>query len=305
MAKRLTPVVPIRLTGPGLFTGQEASLTISGTMGREGLWFEREDLEGRNRCRATTEALSLAPIHPAFAAMPPRSTTLQTTSGALVGTVEHILSALEGMGITDAMLELDAPEVPFSDGSALRFAEMLEFTDPSEEGPLDILCLPHSVEVVDERDPTARIVGTPRAAPGRSFRYDLDYTGLTGPLGRDAAALGRQSASWDGATETYLSQVAPARTFCLQGEYDALRGAGLLAGTPNDSAIVFGPSGPVNTALRFPDEPARHKLLDLIGDLALIGARVQMDVHATKSGHALSHRFARAVRALVVKPLES
>lgn len=280
--------------GTGLFTGGESRLTLS-SKGKPGLWFQRVDLPGEPRVRASIDALSSLPVHPAFASMPPRSTNLQTARADLIGTVEHVLSALEGMGITDATLELDAPEVPFMDGSALDFAGAIEFTDPSDEGPLDMPALPHTIEVRDPRDPDAWIVATPRAASGRSYRYDLDYTTLTGPLAADAASLGRQSAIWDGTPEHYLEQVAPARTYCLKSEADAMRAAGLLTHLTEQSALVIGPDGPIENTYRFPDEPARHKLLDLIGDLALVGTPVQMDVHAHRAGHALNHRLAREI----------
>ncbi|MEZ6234890.1 MAG: UDP-3-O-acyl-N-acetylglucosamine deacetylase [Phycisphaerales bacterium] len=300
--RRLAPLVPIRMTGPGLFTGRVANLTISGPMGREGLWFQREDLEVDPRVRATADALSDEPLHPAFASLPARCTTLRAAPGVLFGTVEHILSALDALGITDALVEFSEAETPILDGCAQRFVDMLAFSEPVEKGPLEVRTLPHSVEVVDARDPSARIVASPRASAGRSYRYDLDYSGLGSGIGSGGAAAERprpsrpRAAAWDGTPEQYADQVAPARTFCLRSEYDAMRAAGMLDGIPEDAAVVFGADGPVNTELRFANEASRHKLLDLIGDLALIGERVQMDVHAVRSGHALNQRLARAVR---------
>lgn len=301
--RRLEPVVPMQFRGTGLFTAAPSRLTLCAP-GKPGLWFARADLPGEPRCPATIDSLSHLPVHPAFVAMPARTTNLQTARGDLIATVEHILSALDGMGITDALLELDAPEVPFMDCSALTFAQMVEHTDPSDEGPLEVATLSRVIEVRDERDPDVWIRATPRATPGRSFRYDLDYTRLggqlAGPLAADAAGLGQQSATWDGTPEAYLEEIAPARTFCLKAEAHALRHAGLLAHLTDQDALVIGPAGPINNEYRVPDEPARHKLLDLVGDLALIGRRVQMDVHARRSGHALNHAMARAIRDAIV-----
>lgn len=297
-ARRLEPVVPMQFRGHALFTGRPTRLTLCGP-GKPGLWFSRADVAGEPRCPATVESLSTKAIHPAFAAMPPRSTTLQTPKGDLIGTVEHILSALDAMGITDALLELEGDEVPLMDASALDFAGAIEHTDPSDQGPLTVHTLPSTIEVRDERDPDAWVRATPRAVPGRSFRYDLDYTAIKGPMAADAAALGRQTATWNGQPESYLLDIAPARTFCLKGEADAMRAAGMLAHLTDHDALVIGPHGPINNHYRLDNEPARHKLLDLVGDLALIGARVQMDVHASKSGHALNHKLARAVRAAI------
>lgn len=294
--RRLAPLIPVQHRGLGLFTGRPSRLTITESA-RPGLWFQRTDLPGKPRCPATTASLSARPIHTAFAAMPPRSTNLETRAGDVIATVEHILAALDGMGITDALLELDSPEVPLMDAAALCFAETIEFAQPEEGEPLAVRTLPRTIEVRDPRDPTAVIVASPRSSPGRSYRYDLDYTTLTGPLAPEGAALGRQSATWDGTPASFLTDIAPARTFCLKAEADAMRAAGLLAHLTDQDALVIGPDGPINNAYRFPDEPARHKLLDLVGDLALIGCRVQMDVHATRTGHALNHRLAREIAA--------
>lgn len=294
--RRHKPVVPMQFRGHALFTGKPAHMTLRAASS-PGIWFRRTDLRGKPRCQAIVQSLSSRPIHPAFAAMAPRSTTLETAGGDPIGTVEHILSALDGMGITDALLELDADEVPLMDAASLDFAGAIELTDPSDQGPLKVHTLAAPIEVRDDRDPDVWVRATPRSTPGRSFRYDLDYTRVTGPMAGDAASLGRQTATWDGFPRSYLTEIAPARTFCMKGEADAMRAAGLLAHLTDQHALVIGPHGPINNEYRFENEPARHKLLDLVGDLALIGARVQMDVHASRAGHALNHRMARAIRA--------
>jgi len=288
----------MQFRGHALFTGKPARLTLSATS-KPGLWFSRADLPGKPRCPATVDSLSNRPIHPAFAAMSTRSTTLETANGDLIGTVEHILSALDALGITDALLELEGDEVPLMDAASFDFASAIELTDPSDKGPLEVRTLTGPIQVRDERDPDVWVRATPRSAPGRSFRYDLDYTRVTGPMAADAAALGTQTAAWDGRPESYLTDIAPARTFCLKAEADAMRAAGLLAHLADNDALVIGPSGPINNAYRFANEPARHKLLDLVGDLTLIGARVQMDVYASRSGHALNQQLARRICAVI------
>jgi UDP-3-O-acyl-N-acetylglucosamine deacetylase len=132
---------------------------------------------------------------------------------------------------------------------------------------------------------------SPRRAPGCSYTYELDY----GPPTPGVFALGQQRATWDGSATQYASEVAPARTYCLEQEAMVMRSMGLFAHLTPREMLVLGTSGPIDNALRFDDEPARHKLLDLIGDLALIGAPLQADVVATRSGHALAHEAARAV----------
>jgi UDP-3-O-acyl-N-acetylglucosamine deacetylase len=145
-------------------------------------------------------------------------------------------------------------------------------------------------EVVVERG-GARIVAGPRTGAGCLFRYELDY----GP----AAPIAAQSASWDSGTpdaaEVYEREVAPARTFCTEAEARAFRAAGLFGDRSPRDMLVIGEEGPIDNAYRFENEPARHKLLDLIGDLALVGRPLHGEVVAMRSGHALNHELAAAL----------
>ncbi|MCA9287820.1 MAG: UDP-3-O-acyl-N-acetylglucosamine deacetylase [Phycisphaerales bacterium] len=285
----------VRLEGIGLFSARPVRVAIHPASGG-GIWFRRTDLPGQPACRATVASLSTRPVHPAFARMAPRSTTLQTPSGDLVATTEHVLSALVGVGVTDARIDLDGLEVPLMDASSLVFVEAIRAVGVREGEPLRQRVLPHPIEV---RDGEAWARATPRESAGCSFRYDLDYDAMASGSDPDAAAsaawLGRQSALWDGSAARYASEIAPARTFCLRHEADAMRSAGLLTHLRESDALVIGPDGPIGTTQRLEHEPARHKLLDLIGDLALVGDPVRMDVHASRGGHALNHRLARAI----------
>ena len=225
--------------------------------------------------------------------MPARCTVLETGAGDLVATTEHILSALAGLGVTDACLDLHGPEVPLLDASAIDFVRAIRSAGLRDVGPLEQPTLDRAIEV---REGAAWAVARSREQPGWSFQFHLNYSEMTGPLAAEAAAIGVQSAAWDGSPEQYEREVAPARTFCLQGEAAAMRGAGLLTHLNEGDALVIGAGGPIGTTYRMVDEPARHKLLDLIGDVSLVGARPRMDVEASRSGHALNHRLAREVR---------
>ena len=119
--------------------------------------------------------------------------------------------------------------------------------------------------------------------------YHLNYSDAGG------ASLPPQSASWDGLAESYYTEIAPARTFSLLSEVEALRALGLFEGFSPKELLVLGPSGPIENEWRFENEPARHKLLDLIGDLALAGGPIRGRITAMRSGHALNHELARVL----------
>ncbi|QYK47796.1 MAG: UDP-3-O-acyl-N-acetylglucosamine deacetylase [Phycisphaeraceae bacterium] len=271
------------LTGIGLFTGQPSTVILRPATSRTGLAFTL----GPATFPASIDRLAPSPI-PAFAHHPARHTCLAAPDGPALATVEHALSALVGMGITDATVESFGPELPIFDGSSLRFVEQIRAVGsvPSETPATDPITLDAPISIENDG---ASILISPRHTPGISYTYRLAYP----------APIGEQSAHWDGRPETYAADIAPARTFSLEHEARAMRSLGLFQSfTPRDM-LVIGPEGPIDNTLRYPDEPARHKLLDLIGDLALAGPlmpRLQADIVATRSGHALAHAAARALQ---------
>jgi UDP-3-O-acyl N-acetylglucosamine deacetylase len=265
----------VETAGAGLHTGRPARLRCTPLEAGAGLVFLRSDL-GPN---------ALIPSQVAYRADHPRRTTL-SHQGAEVHTVEHLLSALYVLGIDNALLDLDGPEAPGLDGSSLPFLALLESAGVREQE--------RSVDIVVVRRPFeasaggAEIRATPRDAPGLSLEYHLDY-----PI----PGLSELRLSLEVNLESYRREVAPARTFCLKAEAEALRAAGLGLGATFDNTVVWGEDGPIGTELRFADEPLRHKVLDLIGDLSLIGRPLQAHVVATKSGHALNAELARQILA--------
>ncbi|MBX3318218.1 MAG: UDP-3-O-acyl-N-acetylglucosamine deacetylase [Phycisphaeraceae bacterium] len=271
------------LTGIGLFTGQPSTVILRPAPSGTGLAFTL----GTATFPASIDHLAHSPI-PVFAHHPARHTCLAPPGGPPLATVEHALSALVGMGITDATVECFGPELPIFDGSSLRFVEQIRAVgsipfDSPDPSPIT-LDTPISIE-----NEGSSILISPRQAPGISYTYRLAYP----------PPIGEQSAHWDGRPDTYAADIAPARTFSLEHEARAMRSLGLFQSfTPRDM-LVIGPEGPIDNTLRFPDEPARHKLLDLIGDLALAGPlmpRLQADIVATRSGHALAHAAAHALQ---------
>lgn len=275
--------------GAGLFTGKPASVRIERAAPGTGLLFQRADLPDKPTIPATIANLSRRAVHPAFARLPARCTSLELPGSDRIGiaTVEHILSALIGLGITDARIDVEGEEIPIGDGSAAGFVEAILASGTTDHlAPLEPIIVNRPLSVSDSSG--ARIDAEPSDRP--RYTYHLDY----GP----ASAITPQSASWAGDPNDYAANVAPARTFCLEEEARAMQALGLFkALTPRDM-LVFGPRGPIDNTLRFPNEPARHKLLDLIGDLALAGRPIQARITATRSGHALNHEMARLLAGL-------
>lgn len=198
-----------------------------------------------------------------------------------VSTVEHLLSALLGCGVDNALIAVDGPEIPVEDGSAKSFADAIEAVGLQTLHEARIRWIPTEPRIF--RDGEKLLV----VAPSSTFRVRMavDYP----------APIGAQYVELDVTPENYRSEIAPNRTFGFQYEIEALIKRGLAQGGTLENAVVFGPDGPL-APLRSANEPVRHKVLDLIGDFALLGAYPQCEVIAIKSGHKL---HCMAVRELV------
>lgn len=289
MTPRRTVFHAIEVSGRGLFTGRPATMRIVPAAAGSGIVFVRTDLPGSPRASATLASLASAPP-----GIPARNTTLRV-GAAEVLTVEHVLSALTGLGVSDVEVHISGPEVPIDDGSAAVFAESIWKAGIRYLGE-DAAPLTISREVTVMGAGGAAITARPRRAPGCSYEYILDY-GAGGPIPA-------QRAAFDAATvhtpsppvlHNYLRDVAPARTFCTLAEAKAMQAAGLFKDLSPKDLLVIGENGPVENAYRFENEPSRHKLLDLIGDLALVGRPLQVDISASRTGHALNHAMGKAL----------
>jgi UDP-3-O-[3-hydroxymyristoyl] N-acetylglucosamine deacetylase len=191
--------------------------------------------------------------------------------GVLISTTEHLLSALIGMGIDNVIVEIDNLELPILDGSALPYVEAFHKVGiRTQRRRRETIRVLSPIEV-REGD---KFIGL---YPGSGYRiqYRIDFP----------APIGRQETSIDLAAETYGTFIAPARTFGYKADEKKLRDMGLIRGASSENAIVLGPQGPENGPLRFSDEYVRHKVLDLIGDLALAGRRIEGHVVAERAGH--------------------
>jgi UDP-3-O-acyl N-acetylglucosamine deacetylase len=283
---RLTLAVPSpEIPGLGLFSGKRASVRIVPAESGAGIAIQRVDLPGAPRIPADLRALAPAPP-----GMPARNTNLAVSPTAIAMTLEHILSALAGLAIDDALIELRGPEVPIGDGSAVMFVEAIQAAGVREQaGRREPIRLEREVMV---ESGAGRIVARPRERDGASYRYELDY-GPASPIPAQSAAI-----ELGGGTANYAGAVAPARTFCLQAEAEHMRAMGLFKDLSPRDLLVIGERGPIDNAYRFDNEPARHKLLDLIGDMALVGRPIQAEIVATRAGHALNHAMARELARL-------
>ncbi len=197
-----------------------------------------------------------------------------------VSTVEHLLSALCGGGVSNALIAVDGPEIPAADGSALQFLDAFEAAGIVEQPLPALRAIVREARVFRDGDKLLAVL----PAPAFRVRMTIDFP----------APVGTQYVDYDSAADAYRDAVAPNRTFGFRHEVEALLARGLAMGGSLDNAVVFDTDGPL-APLRCADEPARHKVLDLIGDFALLGAAPQCEVVAIKSGHALHFEAVRAL----------
>lgn len=256
--------------GVGLHTGLPVQVRVLPATVGQGRYFVRVDLPN-------------APIIPARVDVVGQ-TTLSTelaVGNASVRTVEHLLAALAGMGIDNARIELDGPEVPLLDGSAQEWVRAIaQVGTITQSAPRANVCVPEPVWC---RDGDAFVAALPSSTT--RFTYGIDF---------DLSAIGNQWHSWSMA-QTFATEIAPARTFGLLHQIDYLRDRGLIKGGSLDNALVCGPEGWVNPPLRYDNEPARHKLLDLMGDLSLLGVFPTAHFLAYKASHNLHIQLARTL----------
>ena len=248
--------------GVGLHTGRRVRLRVLPAEADSGIVFQRTD-EGNAELRASHRYLNDGNL----------STTISSGSVA-VATIEHLLSALHGLSIDNARIELDGPEVPILDGSALPFVTLVQDAGIRSLGKARrFLTLTRPVRVkAGEKE----ILALPDNALQTTYAIDFPDS-----------AIGSQTVTTEVSESTYAEEIAPARTFCLLRDVEAMRQSGLALGGSLDNALVVGDDGVLNGTLRFPDEFARHKVLDLVGDLALLGAPIRAHIIAYKGGHRL------------------
>jgi len=269
----------ISLKGRGLHTGEPVEMEISPAPPGTGFVFVRRDIEGSPSIVASLENVVSTE----------RGTSLKIGEVA-VYTVEHVLSALYGMGIDNARIELNAPEPPSFDGSSLPIVKEIEKTGIVEQDVEREILVPEKPVLYQEGGVTITLL--PLQGKLR-VSYGIDYPDK---------GFAPQYISLDITPEVYSREIAPARTYVFYDDLEAIRERGLAKGGTEDNAIVFREGKIINGPLRFPDEPVRHKVLDLLGDLALVGKRVEGHVVADRAGHAHHIAFARKLQKSLAPP---
>jgi UDP-3-O-[3-hydroxymyristoyl] N-acetylglucosamine deacetylase len=270
---------PIAQTGIGLHSGANTQVRILPAPTGSGRYFVRVDLPDSPVIKAQIAAVN--------------QTMLSTQLGSLeasVRTVEHLLASLAVMGVDNARIEIDGPEVPLLDGSALEWTKSIAEvgltaqTKHANEAPLVV------EEEIWVRQDDAFVAAIP--APYTRFTYGIDF---------DLPAIGNQWHSWslslnrENASADFIVEIAPARTFGLLHQIEHLQKSGLIKGGTLENALVCGSDGWVNPPLRFPNEPVRHKILDLVGDLSLLGNFPQAHFLAYKASHNLHIQLAQRI----------
>ena len=261
------------LAGPSLHTGERALLTLRPAPPGTGFVFRRVDLPDE-----PTVAACIANVKTVE-----RATTLGEGS-VKVQTVEHVLSALAGLGVDNAFIEMDANEPPIGDGSALPYVELVRQCGlAAQDAPRAVFDVREAIHVETKSGALLTVV------PADRFRVSVTQVGPDG--------LATQFHSAEITPETYAKEIAPARTFTFMRDIQPLFAKGLIKGGSLDNAVVIQDDGStVSTGpLRFPDEFARHKILDLVGDLALFGRRIRGHVIAVKPGHGPNAELTRAL----------
>ncbi|QQE09956.1 UDP-3-O-[3-hydroxymyristoyl] N-acetylglucosamine deacetylase [Planctomycetota bacterium] len=262
----------VTLEGYGLFGGQPVKMTFKPAPANHGIVFVRTDLGGAEIPALVSQVVKR-----------PRRTALKA-GDATIEVTEHCLSAMAAAGVDNLRIEVDAVELPAMDGSALPFYEALQEAGVVElDAPRKMLKVYEPIVV---RQGDATIAALPAGEGETHFTYQLDYTNVP--------VIGSQISTFELHGEDYGSLIAPARTFVLEHEAQAMRSQGIGSHLSEDEVLVIGNDGPLGTnEFRFEDEPVRHKMLDLIGDLFLTGAQVEGRIVAHKSGHALNQLMAK------------
>lgn len=269
-AKQRTIARAVEVRGYGIHTGEPSVVRLRPAPENGGLRFRRTDLPGAPEIPAVVES-----VHSTH-----RETALRRGE-AVVRTVEHVLAAAHGLTLDNLWIDVSGPEPPALDGSAGAWCDRL-----LEAGPVS----------QDAEAPCLRIDRPVRLAIGKT-RYDVlpaDSGRISATIDFDHPLIGRQSASARLEPAEFLREIAPARTFGMSEWGEALRERGLALGATRDNTLALSTEGlEAGQRLRFPDEFVRHKILDIIGDLALVGARLQCHVVAERPGHHGNLELAR------------
>jgi UDP-3-O-[3-hydroxymyristoyl] N-acetylglucosamine deacetylase/3-hydroxyacyl-[acyl-carrier-protein] dehydratase len=301
--KQRTIKAPVSVSGTGLHTGQRVTMTFNPAPENHGYKFRRVDMPGSPIIDADVDNVTDTS----------RGTTI-SQNGATVNTVEHVLAALVGMEVDNVLIDMDGPETPIMDGSSIMFVDIITETGfVEQDADREYYHIPYNIHY-SEPDRKVEMVAMP-----------LDDYRFTCMVDYNSQVLGSQHASISSITE-FKKEIASCRTFCFLHELEMLLKHDLIKGGDLNNAIVVvdkevdeeelahlaklfnrkdisvAPQGILNNAeLRHQNEPARHKLLDMIGDLALVGVPLKGHIMAARPGHAANVAFAKKIKTLIKK----
>ncbi len=262
--------------GTGLHTGAPVLLRVCPAPAGHGIVFRRTDVPG---------AAGRIPALWSHAVQTPLNTRIENRHGVWIATIEHVMAALAGCGVHNALVEVDGPEMPIMDGSARAFVEgFLAAGLRRLAAPLEAIEIREPVEV--RRDGAVARLST---ATSLQIDFTIDFPD---------PAIGRQHRTLDMANDAFIRDLADSRTFCRLSDVEAMRAAGLaLGGTLSNAVVVDGARVLTPGGLRHGDEAVRHKMLDALGDLATAGAPILGRYTGIRAGHALTNELLRALFA--------
>ena len=263
-------------SGNGLHSGVPATVTIKPASAEYGVWFRRTDIQDRD---------ALIPARWDVVQKGRLCTMVENSAGVQVSTIEHILAALAGCGIHNALIEIDGPEVPILDGSAAEFVMGILNRGVQElSAPVRAIRVLKEIEVRDGE-------AVARLSPSDIFEISFH-------IQFEDAAIGQQEKRLNMANGAFVKELCNSRTFCRQSDIDAMHENGLaLGGTLANAVVVDGASVMTPGGMRYQDEAVRHKMLDALGDLALAGAPLLASYSGYRAGHALTNKLVRALFA--------
>ncbi len=280
--KQKTLIRPLNCVGVALHSGTTVSMTLAPGERDSGIVFRRTDLSAETGLAEDKCEIAARWDHVVGTTM---CTTLGNQHGVTIGTVEHLMAALYGCAVDNAVIEVDGPEIPIMDGSAQPFVFLIECAGLMEQdAPLRAVEVLKPVRI-EEGGNLAEL----RPAERPSFTFEIDF---------DSAAVARQNISVTMINGTFKKEIARARTFGFAEDVEKLRAAGLALGGSLDNAIVVRGDQILNEdGLRYEDEFVRHKVLDAVGDLYLAGGPILGEFHGICSGHGMNNRLLRALFA--------
>ncbi len=259
---------PVAISGTGVHSGKITHLTIHPAQENHGIKFRRVDLPGTHDIQALFKRVvdtSLA--------------TVIGVNGAIVSTIEHLMASFAGLGIDNALVEIDDYEIPILDGSAKVFTQLIECAGIIEQDAPKHFFIARAPVTVTDQDKSVSVF----PEPGFKITCAIDF---------DHPLIGKQRITFDRAKHNFATQISTARTFGFIQDLELLKKFSLGKGGSLDNAIVIDKDRILNKeGLRFPDEFVRHKLLDSLGDFSLLGMPIQGHIVTHKSGHALNRLF--------------